>query len=230
MMHACCPTWLRGGSLRCCRLNRRVGVAWLLFIPALSGVPMAQAQNQPGLVVQLPSVSLFSVQTTVSAPDSGSAFMGRLGQGARGQAYYGSPLLPWPVRAGGGELRQQSLVVRATVHDLDALDEAVLAQAGRLALAARGGAVGGGRTGSTAERPVASLAELRRRKAAMRVAEQLEAVAMYERGQEALAEGKRHAARAWFRMAACRARGALRAEILDELDALAAQQAATVQR
>lgn len=230
MRHAGCPAKLRGSSTRWGCGEQRASVVWVFLIAVVSCLPAAEAQNEPGFVVQLPSVSLFSVQTTVSAPDSGGAFMGGLGQEAWGQAYHGSPLLPWAQRAGGGIRRQQSLVVRATVHDLDALDEAVLAQAGRLALAARGGAVGGRRATSTAERPVASLAELRRRKAVLRLAEQLEAVAMYERGQEALAGGKFHAARAWFRMAACRARGALRAEILDQLDLLAAQGAATAQR
>jgi hypothetical protein len=65
------------------------------------------------------------------------------------------------------------------------------------------------------------LAELRRRKAALAALHQREARAMYERGREALEQGKLHAARAWWRMAACRARGAMRAEILDQLDLLA---------
>ncbi len=230
MTHARCPAMLSSRVARWSCRGQRAKVGCVFLICVSSWLTAAQAQNQPGLVVQLPSVSLFSVQTTVIAPDSGGAFMGGVGQGAWGQAYYGSPLLPWAQRAGGGVRRQQSLVVRATVHDLDALDEAVLAQAARLAVAGTSGAVRSGRAASTAERPVASLAELRRRKAALRASEQLEAMSMYKRGQEALAGGKLHAARAWFRMAACRARGALRAEILDQLDLLAAQGTATAAR
>ena len=194
---------------------------WLLWYWLLAGTPLARAQNEPGLVVQLPSVSVFSVLTTVNAPDSGAAYLGGLGQGAVGQAYLGSPLLPWAQRASGGVRRHQSLVVRATVQDLESLDEAVLQQAARLAMQGSGPPVGGAVATSTAERPVASLAELRRRKAALAALHQREARAMYERGREALEQGKLHAARAWWRMAACRARGAMRAEILDQLDLLA---------
>lgn len=197
---------------------------WLLCVPA------ARAQSEPGLVVQLPTFSVFSVQTTVSAPDSGVAFVGGLGHAASGYASVGPPLLPWAQRAGGQARRYQSLVVRAAVHDLEALDEAVLEQAARMALARETGDARGARGGSTADRPVASLAELRRRKEALLAAQQRQAQAMYERGKEALGGGQVHTARAWFRMAAYRARGALRAEILDQLELLAVDLAGTARR
>lgn len=216
----------RGAAISKRGRHKRGVRPWPLLLPGLLALlPVARAQNEPGLVVQLPTVSLFSVQTTVSVPDSGGAYLGGLGYAAGGQTYLGSPLLPWAQRASGGVRRHHSLVVRATVHDLEAVDEAVLQQAARLALAEQGGKGLRHGGGSSAETPVASLTELRRRKAALHAARQQEAQAMYERGQQALAEGKVHAARGWFRMAACRARGALRAEILDALDLLAQQTA-----
>ena len=74
-------------------------------------------------VVQQPVVSVTSVTTTVSVPDRGSAFLGGVSSAQSGRSQYG------PLRSGtsAGLSRQAtSISTSVTIHDLQAMDEALL--------------------------------------------------------------------------------------------------------
>lgn len=89
----------------------------------------AQAQ-----VVQLPSYHYFGVQTVVSVPDRGSVYLGGVSRARSASAEYGVPLLPFRNRAMGIERSAIGTSVTATIHDFQAMDEAIL-RGGRQATA-----------------------------------------------------------------------------------------------
>ena len=73
--------------------------------------------------VQLPVVSSTSVNTTVSVPDRGSALLGGVSSAQSGRNQYG------PIRPGtstGLERRASSITAHVYIHDLQAMDEAIL--------------------------------------------------------------------------------------------------------
>ena len=73
--------------------------------------------------VQQPVVSVTSVNTTVSVPDRGSAFLGGVSSAQSGRSQYG------PLRSGSstGLSRQStSISTNVYIHDLQAMDEAIL--------------------------------------------------------------------------------------------------------
>jgi hypothetical protein len=87
----------------------------------------ARAQN---VTVQQPVMSSFSVNTTISAPDSGGLLIGGVGSATLASARYGP--LPLGTNSGifgvGG-----SMTVHPTIHHLEELDREVLAAARRRA-------------------------------------------------------------------------------------------------
>lgn len=90
--------------------------------------------QEPGLAVQLPTFSHFSVGTTVLVPDRGSAFMGGIGRSVSGRSTFGTPLLPFrPFRntAIGTGHGAMSTHVSVWIHDFQAMDEYLLNQAPR---------------------------------------------------------------------------------------------------
>jgi hypothetical protein len=73
--------------------------------------------------VQLPVVSTTSVNTTVSVPDRGSAFLGGVSSAQSARSQYG------PLRSGtnrGMARRATSITTNVYIHDLQAMDEALL--------------------------------------------------------------------------------------------------------
>jgi hypothetical protein len=78
-----------------------------------------------GQVVQQPVVGTTSVNTTVSVPDRGTTFMGGVSSAQSGRSQYGlGPLRSPP---GVGLSRQAtSMSVNVYIHDLQAMDEAIL--------------------------------------------------------------------------------------------------------
>jgi hypothetical protein len=77
-----------------------------------------------GLTVQQPVVSTFSVGTSVSVPDRGSAFLGGVGSARSSRTTTG------PLRNGssiGLERQASSVSTSVYIHDLRAMDEALLA-------------------------------------------------------------------------------------------------------
>ncbi len=110
-----------------------------LYLPAalLAGLAGGSAFGQlPGSAVQLPTFSQFSVGTTVSVPDRGSAFMGGINRSASGRNSFRSPLLPFrPFKntAIGSEQSAMGVHVSAWIHDFEAMDEYLLSQPPRTA-------------------------------------------------------------------------------------------------
>lgn len=87
--------------------------------------PAALAQQ---IAVQQPVVETFSVGTTVSVPDRGSMFLGGVNSAVSGRSSYG------PLRTNsalGWSRSASSATAHVFIHDLAAMDEAVLAAAGR---------------------------------------------------------------------------------------------------
>ncbi len=76
--------------------------------------------------LQLPTFSFFTISTTVSVPDSGGAYLGGVGGGRSGSRSNGPGL---GNRAGGSGLDAGGVYVAAQIHDLGAMDRALLAEA-----------------------------------------------------------------------------------------------------
>lgn len=83
----------------------------------------AQAQN---VSVQQPVTSGVGVSTSVSVPDRGSTFLGGVSNAASSRSTYG-PLRTGP--SGGSSLSSGSLSAHVYIHDLQAMDEALLSTA-----------------------------------------------------------------------------------------------------
>jgi hypothetical protein len=98
--------------------------SFLSLIVVIAGQQAARAQQ---IAVQQPVIENFAVGTTVSVPDRGSMFLGGVGSAASGRSTYG----PLRTNSSFGWSRSASSVsVHVQIHDLAAMDEAVLAAAG----------------------------------------------------------------------------------------------------
>ncbi len=78
------------------------------------------------VTVQQPLVGVFQVNTTVSVPDRGSAFLGGVRSAASGRSAFG------PLRSGsslGLQRDASTATAHVYIHDLHAMDEALLASA-----------------------------------------------------------------------------------------------------
>jgi hypothetical protein len=203
----------------------------------LSSSAAAQQQRQP-TVVQLPSFSFFTVSTTVSVPDSargfGRVYAGGIKSAASGRNEFGPPFLPGNVGI-GQEARAAGMTVSAQIHDLhddeswmwqpelrDARLKERLAQANarqqRDAQVEEALAKEPGRSA-----PIRSVAAIRQEREQKAEAEQAEALALLDRGRKCEAEGKPGAAKVYYEMAARRATGELRTQVVARLRELAAE-------
>lgn len=105
------------------------GLAWAL-------VATAHAQQQ-ATAVQLPTYSFFGLNTTVSVPDQGAAYLGGIKRAASGRNELGVPMLgklpffgrPFTNRSIGLERSAMNMHVTATIHDFEAMEEALLGRA-----------------------------------------------------------------------------------------------------
>ena len=87
--------------------------------------------------VQLPTVRTFGVQTSVSVPDRGMTHLGGVTRARAGSQSLGAPLVgrlpgigrPFQQRGFGTGLGTNQSFVRAQIIDLEAMDQAVLAEA-----------------------------------------------------------------------------------------------------
>ncbi len=179
------------------------------YYPIVAGFPPVSAANPlfgPATTVQLPTWSAFGTSTSVLVPDQGDALLGGVNRAAEGQNQFGPPGLPGQ-RAMGGQRGAANQQVHVTIHDFEAMDQALLA---------------GGSTGveptedsaqqalraaqtSSAGRAAPGVAEAERQYAAERSAADAEALTHYQRGQAAEAEGKPGAAKVYYQMAVRRA-------------------------
>ncbi|MGH7137617.1 MAG: hypothetical protein ACREHD_17865 [Pirellulales bacterium] len=192
------------------------------------------ARAQQPAVVQLPSVSMFGVNTSVSAPDRGSISLGGVGRSSTGSTAYG-PGLPGN-RSFGSSLSTTNASAHATVHDLDALDRANLHRAQHNGSEKAGGTPTPQRDDarrlaaarqSSAGRVPGSVAEARRLRTADRQREDAEAVANLKRARDARAAGKSSVAAMFYKLAARQATGDLKKLIDKEAASLASSGQAT---
>jgi hypothetical protein len=187
----------------------------------VAGCGLAGGAAAWGYVVQLPTFNHFDVSTTVEVPDSGGGLVGGVDRAASGQNEVGGPLTPWRGSAGGSQGSASSTHLAATIHDFEAMDQALLAE-GR----------GFGGTPFTAPRRENPLARAGKDSAAMTRAEiraqhRERELARRAEWEEWLAEGARAAeagrlgaARVYYKMVLRRADGELRSEAAARLAAL----------
>lgn len=222
------------------------GLAWAL-------VATAHAQQQ-ATAVQLPTYSFFGLNTTVSVPDQGAAYLGGIKRAASGRNELGVPMIgklpffgrPFTNRSIGLERSAMNMHVTATIHDFEAMEEALLGQAPasyasaaqQRALSTPAAMLGhmvlprDPRQGQSwrihlpepvlpsGAAPAPGLATALPRPAALPSGHLYDAQGYFERGQAAEANGKAAVARIYYQMAARQATGELKEQILSRLAAL----------
>ena len=195
-----------------------------LLALALLGMGAAPAWAQPAVAVQLPTYSFFGINTTVSVPDRGSVYLGGVNRAQSGLNEARSPLLPFaPFRNRGLSTGASASVY---IHDFEAMDPYLRGQASSGPALASGdgpGVAGAKRSvpqrSTTSSRPlVLSPAELARQQPLAPVDPQQEAENLFALGTEAQAQGNLGAAKVFYEMAARRATGELRTQILARLE------------
>ncbi len=210
-------------------------------------VSMASAQ----VSLQLPTFSFAGVSTTVLVPDQGSVFLGGIDRAADGRTEFGVPGLPFPGfqnRGIGSDRSATSFSVTATIHDFDAMDQALLNTPPRSGMTGDFRSDGLGWTPSAiAARsfrrqpvdlggnwqvqpdppsPVGDVAVEQVARATRRAARTDEADNFFARGQQAEADGKPNVAKIYYQMAAKRATGSLKQDVQARLDALSGRNSA----
>ena len=106
--------------MRVSTLGLALAVLLCMWLSALE----ASAQT-----VQLPTFSFASVGTTVMVPDRGSAFLGGINRASDGRSEFGVPGIAFPGfqnRGIGQDRSATSFWATATIHDFDAMDQALL--------------------------------------------------------------------------------------------------------
>jgi hypothetical protein len=198
----------------------------LLSLASLAVLPkVAQAQVQaPGqsVTVQLPEFSYFGVSTSVLVPDRGSAYLGGIGRSSSGQTTGGTPLIPFKNRATGHSAGAASTTIGAWIHDFQAMDEALLAEAARRKqndFASNRSVLGEALAGDATDDTLVSADEHARRQAVKQDEEQADAQRHFEKARSLVAAGKPGVAKIYFQMALRRAEGPLKAEIAAALAA-----------
>jgi hypothetical protein len=181
-------------------------------------------------VLQLPTYSYFSTDSSVLVPDRGAAMLGGVSRSSSGSNQFGPPFFP-PSQSNGSSRGASVSSVTAQIHDMDDMDRAVLAQAARAGNGARSprglapGADAAGTPGAAQEpqyvpAPVASVADLAARKAAADAAQEQEGERLVAKAREAIAAGKTGAAKVYLQMAARRATGPRKTQILALMQAM----------
>jgi hypothetical protein len=182
--------------------------------------PQAEAQT-----IQLPEFGFTTVATTVSVPDRGSALLGGVGRARYGRTQRGTPLVgrlpgigrPFNNVATGSELGGSTIGVTAYIHDLDAMDKALLAQAAAMRNPGRP-AVDGRQRRRIGLNPAApSVAEIRRRQAAEKYLVSNRQQELLDRARQAEAHQKPHVAKIYYRMVWRDATGPLKNQLAARL-------------
>ena len=191
----------------------------------------AFAQNNAPTTVQLPTFSFFTVQTTVSVPDSGGAFLGGMSRAYNSSTTRGLPFwakTPWLSPLGDSRgiasgVAAGGVSVHATIIDREELDKAVLSAA-----AARH--VPPSETDLKAERLTrdtsgddagpTSVAAIRAQQNAEATQRAERAAALFAKAQDMEAANKPGQAKIYYRMAARHADADLQQQIAARLSAL----------
>jgi hypothetical protein len=202
----------------------------------------------PAQTVQLPTFSSTSVGTTVMVPDNGAAFLGGINRASTGRNEFGVPGLAIPgfqSRGIGQDMSATNIWATATIHDFDAMDQAILSgaptdgfasnrapqwpaaldlpAAPRVAAGLRSDPVNlaGKWQAEPSPAPVVSnVAVEEADRAARRAVRSTEADTYFARGQQAETDGKPAVAKIYYQMAARRATDDLKQQVLARLDAI----------
>ena len=196
----------------------------------------ALAQGQAPTTVQLPTFRFFTVQTSVSVPDGGGAYLGGMKTARDSSLTRGFG--PFRNRGISSDRGAGGMSVHATIIDLKEMDDAILAEAA----AGRPGApafdpdaaraellsrhVGKTFTGASARdaavlAPLAeSVAAIRAENAAAADARAAEAAQYFAKGQAAERQGKPAVAKNYYQMVARRDRGQLQQAALERIAAI----------
>ena len=179
---------------------------------AASVLAYATTASAQATTVQLPTFSFFTVNTTVLVPDGGSAYMGGIGRAASGSTSRGIPGLggrPFANTATAGSTSAGGISVSAQIHDMEAMDQALLNQG----VASRPDAAQlfAARKAAGVARNAApqSLADIRQEQAAAAQATSDEAREYYDKGNVAYENGKFGVAKIYWQMSVRRADGEL---------------------
>ena len=207
-----------------------VGVSTVVF--SLVSAAVAQ-QNVPATTVQLPSFSVFTVQTSVSVPDGGGAYLGGLKSGASSSSRYG--IGPLRNRGLGSTRSASGMSVSATIIDHDEIDRAILAEAA----AKRASADAATTTAAAISKSIpyaaptrattepassalpGSVAASREQHAAAADLQSAELAGYLAKARQAEADNKPGVAKVFYQMVARRDNGSMKKEAVERLAALA---------
>ena len=205
------------------------------------------AWAQPAVTLQLPTFSFATVTTTVMVPDQGSTFLGGISRASDGRSEYGVPGLTLPGfqnRGIGMDRSTSSFRVSVTIHDFDAMDQALLGTPSpdglarnyppqRPCLPEMPAAVaaqpspekvaklaGNWRVAPAAPVPVSDATGEEASRAARQATRADEADGFFARAKQAEADGKPHVAKIYYQMAVRRASGELKQQAQARLDAI----------
>ena len=203
-------------------------LAMTLIATGLAGLFLGNSVHaqQNATTIQLPTFSSFFVSTTVLVPDSGGAYSAAAKRARSGRSTFGSPL--HRQGASGAERQFLGVQVRADIHDfrfyeVDLANSRVGGKDVAMARTTPQGKIAQAMVNSgvgldPADDPGRlSVAEIRRRRAAQQGAADAEAAGLVDRAREAIGQGKPGVAKIYFQMAARRAKGRQRVEILSAL-------------
>lgn len=201
------------------------------FATAHRAAAQARAPAAP-TTVQLPTFNFFGVSTTVDVPDGGEGFLGGVNSAASGNSERGIPGLgfrPFSNSAGSSTASGGSMSVRATIHDFDAMDRALLGKDFDMtrAPASSGSSPAVSKVLTTDVAGSLSMAEIRRQQSAEDAATNYEAQKLLDEGKAYDAAGKTGLAKIQYRMAAHHAVGKLKDEALADLQRLSIPPAPT---
>jgi hypothetical protein len=195
---------------------RRLFSVASLMAAFVAGADHATAQVPT--TVQLPTFHFFSVDTTVLVPDRGATYLGGVNYSSAGRTSRGIPGLGGPLTtntAFGRSTGGGNVWVSAYIHDLEAMDAAILGYGNQTAgnLVRLPSSVA---ASATQPNPsfAQSIASLKAQAVSEDQAKQLEAEAYLKRAQEKLKEGKAGLAKIYFQMAERRSTGAVKEQAL----------------
>ena len=205
-------------------LRRRQAIffaAGLVASQSLASIALAQ---QP-TTVQLPTFRFFSVSTTVSVPDRGSTYLG--GIGSSGSRSTSRGIGPLANRAGAHDTGASGMSISATIHDFEAMDKALLAEASLHRAPWREGVDVAAemrsieaRRAATSEALPGSVASIKAEKAAEEAEKTAELRELLTKAQAYENQGKPAVAKAFYQMVARRGSGELARFAAERLQAL----------
>lgn len=209
------------------RLNFYLAAIGFVLFWGLATLASAQAPT----TVQLPTYSFFTVNTTVSVPDSGGSFLGGILRGRDSSSTRG--LSPFPLAANRGIASERGaggMSIRAWIHDFRKLDEALLAEAAEKRrekdpVSIKGAALADSLEkppagNPAADAPVLSIAEIRRQNKEQDATKQEEALAYFTKAEEYRAAGKLGLAKLNYQRAAARDAGKVKEAALVRIRAM----------